>query len=559
MAEYYRTIFTISSEKGQGLELLNEVELCVRQCAAEEFGDSYQMNEERGEWEGREGTLRPNDRKLNESGFSSLVWERRESDGLDSLWRLSLRLATDGNDVESDIEVQGVESDGKAVPWEYMARPPAFLKTLVERFDCNVDGRPLKTTAIHVPLAKASAFAKDELLNADRRMPLVVVSGKDAKTYSKEADRLQSQLIGLARVFNYDHNTAWNIAKDLPRSLRCYDGAVRLYSPGCSEGDISQQHPYWMRDDVDKLAGRFWPMLRDECVNRVSRRGRRRLFAQVRELIREEDTRVREEDTRALELKVEQLEQSGSENEESLVDESLVDELMQMLTQSDSDVPSDDRGTVSIRKYNTVKRVASAFWNGAKESKNRADRLEEDKKQLKQQLALLEGGALPVAYSEELEGDSSVDTPATDGFVSVLEAVQHADKALNGLRFLPNAFDTAKSEYTREFDGQASKMYDALLILNECAEKRPKGLGMGLDVWFRRKYVDFSDESKPTREKFSKERTFYDDKSECYVTMMRHIKILNNDIRIHVRWERDEGKWLVGYIGRHLRTVTDPS
>ncbi len=537
MAEYYRAIFTISGEKRQGLELLDEVEFCVRQWAAEEFGDSYQ--EERGELEGRKGTLRPNDRKLNEAGFLSLVWERRESDGLGSHWRLSLRLATDGNDIESDIEVQGVESDGKAVSWEYMARPPVFLKTLVERFDCNVDGRPLKTTAIHVPLAKADAFAKEELLNADRRMPLVVVSGKDAKTYSEEADRLQSQLIGVARVFNYDHDTAWNIAKDLPRSLRCYDGAVRLYSPGCSEGDISQQHPYWMRDDVDKLAGRFWPMLRDECVNRVSRRGRRRLFAPVRELIWEEDKRK-------LENKVEMAEQSQTEKEGKLLDEAL--EIIEPVI----DESLDNAGFVRSARFDAAIRVAKA-------QRNRADRLEEDKKQLKQQLALLERGALPVAYPNEPEEASSVDTPATDGFVSVFEAVQHADKVLNGLRFLPNAFDTAKSEYTREFDGQASKMYDALLILNECAEKRPKGLGMGLDVWFRRKYVDFSDESKPTREKFFKERTFYDDKSECYVTMMRHIKILNNDIRIHVRWEKDEGKWLVGYIGRHLRTVTDPS
>ena len=536
MAEYYRTIFTISSEKGQGLGLLNEVELCVRQWAAEEFGDSYQ--EERRVWEGRKGTLRLYDRKLNESGLSGLVWERRESDGLGSHWRLSLRLATDGNDIESDIEVQGVESDGKAVPWEYMARPPVFLKTLVERFDCNVDGRPLKTTATQVPLAKADAFAKDELLNADRRMPLVVVSGKDAKTYSEEADRLQSQLIGVARVFNYDHDTAWNIAKDLPRSLRCYDGAVRLYSPGCSEGDISQQHPYWMRDDVDKLAGRFWPMLRDECVNRVSRRGRRRLFAPVRELIWEEDKRK-------LENKVEMAEQSQTEKEGKLLDEAL--EIIEPVI----DESLDNAGFVRSARFDAAIRVAKA-------QRNRADRLEEDKKQLKQQLALLERGALPVAYSDELEGDSSVDTSATDGFVSVLEAVQHADKALNGLRFLPNAFDTAKSEYTREFDGQASKMYDALLILNECAEKRSKGLGTSIEKWFSSRGVDFSDESISTKRRYSRGRTFLDDKNDHDVVMMRHIKLLHNDIRIHVHWEKSENKWLIGYIGEHLPTSSDP-
>lgn len=244
MAEYYRAIFTINREGRRRLQLLDDLGIFIRQWAVEKFGVPYQMDKEWGEWSGKKGNLRLYIRKLNDTGLSGFIWERQDAGDIDSIWRLSLRLATDGDDVEADIEVQGVESGEEPVRSEHQARPPSFLKTVVERFECSVGGRQLKMAATRVPVSEADAFIENELLRADRRMPLVVVSGRDANTYFKEANKLQEQLIGLARVFNYDHDTAWSIAKNLPRSLRCYDGAVRLYSPSCSKDDISQQHPF---------------------------------------------------------------------------------------------------------------------------------------------------------------------------------------------------------------------------------------------------------------------------------------------------------------------------
>ena len=535
MAEYYRSIFTIDREERRGLQLLDDLGLFVRQWAAGRFGCPYQTDKEWGEWSGENGNLRLYSRRLNDTGLSCLVWERQDAAALDSLWRLSLRLATDGYDVEADIEVQGIESNVEPIRSEHQARPPSFLKTLVERFECSVANRRLKTAAIRVPLLEADAFIENELLRADRQMPLVAVSGKDADAYSKDADKLQEQLIGLARVFNYDHDTAWNIAKNLPRSLRCYDGAVRLYSPGCSEDDISQQHPYWMREDAEKLDGQFWKILRDECVNRVSRHGRRRLFAQVR-------SQIQQEETSSLEAKLEQLEESAPESENDTWDE-----LLELLSE-----PLDEADGVSKGKYNLLLKNARAL-------RNRGNILKLKNEQLRLELEQLQGSVIqpsPSALEEQANDENEEPSPT---FQSVQDAVEFAAENFDGLRFLPNAFDTAKSGYTRTNDGHADKIYEALSMLNECAERRDKGgLGISLEKWFKSRKVEFSNEAKATMRKFADERRFQDDETGESILMAQHIKLLNNDIRIHVKWDKPNSKYLIGYIGEHLPTSTDP-
>ena len=535
MAEYYRAIFTIDREDRRGLELLDEVSLYIRQWADQEFGVPYRVDEVRGEWPGKEGTLRLYNRKLNASGISGLIWERQDAAEIDSLWRLSLRLATDGNDVEADVEIQGIEDSKESISSEHQARPPSFLKTVVERFECSVADRLLKTAAVHVPLSEADTFIENELLRADRRLPLVVVSGRDADTYSKEADKLQEQLIGLARVFNYDHDTAWNIAKNLPRSLRCYDGAVRLYSPGCSKDDISQQHPYWMREDAEKLGGQFWKILRDECVNRVSSHGRRRLFAQVR-------SQIQQEDTSRLEAKSKQLEQGTAENETDTLDE-----LLEMFLDTQEDLDGVSKG-----RYDALLTVARA-------QRNKADKLVLENERLRESIDQLRAGEIQYGDLplEEQIIDESYDL--SPSFQSVLEVVEFASENLDGLRFLPDAFKTAGSNYTSGYDKHASVIFDAIKVLNECAEKRSKGgLGMSLKQWFSDRSVEFSDESKSTKRKLADKRRFEDDESDEHILMTQHVKLLQNDIRIHVKWDKPNSKYLIGHIGEHLPTSNDP-
>ena len=514
---------------------MDELTEFIRIWAEESLGPPYQADQVRGERCGDNGKLRLFNHTLDLSGISGLEWKRLAPSVSNEEWRLSVRLATEGNDVEIDIEIQGVESIEKLINTELLVCPPSFLNILVDKFECSLDGFKMNCTATPILLQDSCHFAERELYVANRRTPIVVVSGRHAEEFSSEADRLQGQLLGIAKVFTYDHDTAWSIAKDLPRPLRCYDGAIRLYSPGCSKDDISQQHPYWMREDAEKLGGQFWKIIRDECIKRVSSHGRRRLFAQVR-------SRIQQDETDRLEARVDQFEQGTPESENDSWDE-----LLEMFLE-----PPDDMDSVSKGKYNALLTVARA-------QRNKADNLVLENERLRYSLDQLRAGESQssVLASEDQVIDENHDQPLS--FQSVLEAVEFASENLSGLRFLRSAFETAKSGYTRTHDGQADEVYEALSVLNECAERRDKGgLGISLEKWFKSRKVEFSNEAKATIRKFSDERRFQDDEIGEHILMTQHLKLLHNDIRIHVKWDKSNSKYLIGHIGEHLPTSTDP-
>ena len=145
MAEYYRTIFTIEDRAITGLDLLELVSDSVKGWFREETG-----------WPvtGESGTLEDDEQKLEFGtagsgglGRSWVVWERMTDDLSDDTWRLSVRLATEGGDLEADIEVRGAEDAHSPL---FRADPPAVVHRLLSYFGCNINGRRLSTTAQRV-------------------------------------------------------------------------------------------------------------------------------------------------------------------------------------------------------------------------------------------------------------------------------------------------------------------------------------------------------------------------------------------------------------------------
>ncbi len=554
MVEYYRTIFTIE-ESAQGLELLEKVANEARKWAEREFGES--LDGMRGELEGTAGRLRFGMRSVNDFGIFRLVWEHADPRDTEFQWRLGLRLATEGDDMEADIEVQGMEGQGEASPDEFQARPPSLVSTLFHEFNCSLDGERLMTEARRV--ADTNLFLRD-LLDPNRSIPLLVVSeeksGNSASdkanylqrqqlveygglsvpgAWREKANHLQRQLLGLAKVVSYDHDTAWRIAKDLPRPLRCCDGAMRLYSPGCSESDVSQQHPYWLPSDMDKLGpDMMLRMLRDECVIRLPRQGRRRMFSRVRNAIRAEDTK-------SLESKIEELEQNRSDRDDELPLESLdLDELLELLELSDTDYED----SVPRMRYDYLMKNAKALNN-----RNKA--LVEEIKQY---------SSSPIDQLPDPPSPDPSDTPEPMS-CGVLEVVQRADRELGGLRFFPSAFESAKSVTKSQFR-RTDELYKTFYEMEECARKRSTGLGKNPAQWFRDRGVDYSPkESEQTWARYKEDRTFRDDDSGDFVYMEEHFKLRGENrfmLRIHVSWNKKESRWLVGYVGEHLPTSRDP-
>ena len=521
MAEYYRSVFSISQTDVSGARLLGSVRDAVREWVAGDFGPRQLIDGESRKWTGGAGELSEIERRLDGESLATfrIKWERPDPDGEIERWRMSVRLATEGADVEADIEVRGSESGQPAPRPEYVAALPSIPHRILDEFNCRMDGRRMTIAAKRLDYeSEASAFVEDDLLNPNRRLPLVVVS-QNASARGASADLLQERLLGLARVVWYDHNTAWRIARDMPSALRCYDGAVRLYSPGCSEDDVSQQNPYWLLNDALRLqnGGKLWMLLRDECVNRVPHHTRRRLYARVRRRIQNAE---REYLLQALE----------KDYEVRRAYESL----------DDPDTPPPTRARVAA--YKTVTRK---FRNENELLKIEVASLKSENERLK----------AIVGASESTDGkfETTASSPPDTAPKSVLEAVAKASETFELLSFFPTAFESARDSQFRP----AVKVYDAFAVLNDCAEARAKGgLGKDLAQWLSDRSVEYARrESGATDddEGFRKARTF------SGVYMPAHVKMGDGDLRIHLCWEKPEGKWLIGYVGKHLPTANFPN
>jgi hypothetical protein len=141
-------------------------------------------------------------------------------------------------------------------------RCPAVVRTLLARYaDWTLNG-----TAI--PDGKASsvfghegaeAIAK-EITAASRAFPLVVVSQNEGDSvWPNIAERLASDLAGLARVVQLDEQASWSLTDMIGKRNSCYLGAIRLYWPmrGVETSELRYLGTVWtastlLSSDVDR-------------------------------------------------------------------------------------------------------------------------------------------------------------------------------------------------------------------------------------------------------------------------------------------------------------------
>lgn len=525
MSEYYRAVFSATKSGLSGVPLLDSVRDALREWVEDDFGPRAPSPDSPNAWTGAAGELSVNEHRLEDEGLAAfrMKWERPDPDDEAGRWRLSARLATEGDDVEVDIEVQGSENRRLGLRGEYAAKLPSVPARLLAEFDCALDGRRLFTKAERMAgEGWAASFIRDRLFAPERRIPLVVAS-ENGDGRGVDADTLQENLLGLATVVSYDHRAAWDISRDIPRALRCYDGAVRLYSPGCAETDVAQQNPYWVLYDALRLqdAGILWLILRDECVNRVPRQTLRRLYTRTKRRIKTRQFEVQYQALVDLENQLNQREALVAD-----IDENLLKLYISL----------DDRGIdPTDTRISTYKTVARVF-------RYKSLQLENELAQLKDSLNADES-----AEGETLVPPPSIPAAETRQFKTVKDAVAQANGALDGLRFFPTAFESAESSQFR----RPAEVYRTFEVLSECAKARVnKGtLGISVTQWLANRSVEYA-----PHESESTEREHRDDRTFCDVYMPAHVKIGGSELRIHLSWDESESEWQIGYVGPHLPT-----
>ena len=541
MADYYRTHFVIDDEELQGIRLLDEVEGIVRHWAEERYGKAL-GDKLTGEWSHDNNGVRISIERgrleKTQSGYWSLMLEHpdRNTDAIQ--WHVEFQCATAGRGIDVGTVVQRIGATVKAKDRGIGASRPNVLMTLSQRFSCKLGEEPVTTKAEQVTENDAKYFVSNKVFDPNRRLPLIVVSENRFGGVFMSADYLQSRLLGLARVASYTSSTARAVNKELGESLGCWDGTLRIYRPGCSPQDASWQNRYWIWTRMNSiLRSSGWDEIllevEDECVSRSLPQIGSRLYDQIRDEVRQ----ARYE--RVLE-QLDQLRQNQRNVTADSVDQRMLDDLVNTLAEYES------QQTENERQFN---RQLSDY----ERQNNELRAQNEDLQARVEQLTV----ALRYSDSDSEETQEADELPPE--FKALYEAVEHSTQEFDNLRFFSNAEQLAKaSTFPRP-----SEVYDAFNTLNDCAIERMNGsLGKGVKEWLKERGIDYSPrESDSTMGKYGEQRLFYDQDKRRRIEMQSHLKLggglgEHNQLRVHVSWDEDENKWLIGYIGRHLRTVT---
>ena len=200
--------------------------------------------------------------ELGDAGYAGFRLEAPHLGAPEFRLAVEVNLATAGGPAAPvTIEVRSRFLDaGRIPPPELLPGPPRLALDLLAEFECRRGPGRLSAAALRITAATAQQFAAEQLLNPQRRLPLIIVSPDAQGQAPVNPDWLQARLAGLALVATYDAGAASELMPRLDPALRCYDGAVRLCLPETAAAQPPQaRHPLWMRDRMRELARRLPP------------------------------------------------------------------------------------------------------------------------------------------------------------------------------------------------------------------------------------------------------------------------------------------------------------
>ena len=195
-----------------------------------------------------------------ESGeFEELAYQRFQIElphGRNPDFQLSLdvKLSSGGGPVAISVQSAFMEADGPAPP-ELVAGPPRLVLELFRAFECYIGPDRLSALPVRLAPETANGFA-NRIFDPSRRLPILAVSENWRGQSPINANWLQQLLAGMAEVVTYGSNTADELRRHVGFQLACFNGATRIYQPGCSRDDRREQHKFWMPSEASAMLRR---------------------------------------------------------------------------------------------------------------------------------------------------------------------------------------------------------------------------------------------------------------------------------------------------------------
>jgi hypothetical protein len=233
-------------------------------------GASPDANLERGVWE--EGPNRAEWQMLqvplHPDRLWSLTYSHPDASDQTLAWRTTVQLAEERAAARFTLRLAIEPTEMRVAPANFAVWRPQLVKMIAERFDGEIDGRPVSYWPTQVTTDTTPDLVA-LMLDPRRRLPVVVASvdprlGRPSVDVRALADRLT----GIAHTFAFATGEgAWELTRRLgDQRLSVFQGAVRVYWPGFDIAANPYDHRLWMPERIEAFDSS-----RQSFVERISR------------------------------------------------------------------------------------------------------------------------------------------------------------------------------------------------------------------------------------------------------------------------------------------------
>lgn len=391
---------------------------------------------------------------------------------------------------------------------------PSLIPMLNDIFAISDGDLEFRTVARGVPTNGVGDFVQYTLEDPKRRFPIVVLSEQRERGFLVSPSTLATQYFAVAHVYTLGWREALTLSSEVGSIRSVYNGAMRIYFPGFSRTKSASSHPLVPahRFGDSRFRTRLAAAISEETV---------RHFAEV-------------------ELPTHTL----AERRVLAYDAARA----RMAQQLKASVPPSE-----LRSY---QELVDAYEGETEEIRSRLDAANATIALLQQKNAALRHALSQVNGGAAKEDSAVQSLLAEEPPTTPLEAVERAAALTSDtLNILPSAYETAEeSGYA-----QPELILDYLLALGEvAAKKHDDSLGTTLRDTFRARGIDYSPKNSENTETRLRAQYRFKDGATTYVCE-EHLRRGNDPalgLRIYFDSETDDGRFVIGHIGRHLDTNT---
>ncbi len=196
----------------------------------------------------RRGTVRTELLEDDEADLSAWKLTLTHLDPSDSglSWTVDVGVVADGTTTLA-VEVDRSRVDGTLLPVQGEAKPPSFVRRLVESEELSlVDaGRELSADVWVVDPPDVEELAA-LLMHPERRLPVIGYTPRDDDVVS--GGDFVEDLIGICHIAFVRSSASWRLGELLPEGFNVYGGAARIWWPGIAPGSSRWDHKLWAGD-----------------------------------------------------------------------------------------------------------------------------------------------------------------------------------------------------------------------------------------------------------------------------------------------------------------------